>query len=97
MKRSMALTLGLLTLFGLLATEATQAESGKKISVLLVDGQNNHRWQETTPMLKKILENAGIFEVTVSTAPPGTPRKPRGPKGKNVTAKQKEEYAKKNQ
>jgi len=40
-----------------------------KISVLLVDGQNNHKWQETTPMLKKHLESAGIFEVEVATSP----------------------------
>ncbi len=37
---------------------------------LIVDGQNNHEWQKTTPVLKKILEETGIFQVTVATTPP---------------------------
>lgn len=40
-----------------------------KISVLLIDGQNNHSWKETTPLLKKHLESAGIFKVEVVTSP----------------------------
>jgi len=40
--------------------------------VLIIDGQNNHHWQETTPILRKILEDAHVFAgVTVVTAPPG--------------------------
>ena len=39
------------------------------VKVLIVDGQNNHAWQETTPVLKKILEEAG-FRVDVATSPP---------------------------
>jgi type 1 glutamine amidotransferase len=45
------------------------AEPGK-LRVLLIDGQNNHKWQQTTPWLKKHLEAAGRFEVTVATSPP---------------------------
>ena len=40
-----------------------------KIKVLIVDGQNNHKWMETTPVLKQILEEPGIFSVDVSTSP----------------------------
>lgn len=36
---------------------------------LLIDGQNNHQWQLTTPVLKKILEETGLFKVDVSTTP----------------------------
>ena len=54
-----------------------------QLSVLLIDGQNNHRWQQTTPLLKKILENSGKFTVEVSTTPEGIPRKPRVPTGKD--------------
>lgn len=78
---------------------ATKAEdnsangSGEKLSVLLIDGQNNHQWQKTTPLLKKILENSGRFEVEVSTTPPGPPKKPRKPAGK-LTAAQQKKYAK---
>jgi hypothetical protein len=39
------------------------------IPVLIVDGQNNHKWQETTPVLKKLLEETGMFQVDVATSP----------------------------
>src|SRR6266568_1082350 len=39
------------------------------IKVLIVDGQNNHKWQETTPILKKELESTGKFQVDVATSP----------------------------
>ncbi|NBA87032.1 ThuA domain-containing protein [Emticicia sp. CRIBPO] len=41
------------------------------IKVLLIDGQNNHgNWPETTIMMKKYLEETGLFKVTVATTPP---------------------------
>jgi type 1 glutamine amidotransferase len=40
------------------------------IRVLLVDGQNNHAWQTTTPLLRAILEEGGRCTVVVSTSPP---------------------------
>lgn len=43
---------------------------GAPIKVLIVDGQNNHAWQQTTPVLKKILEDTGKFTVDVATTPP---------------------------
>ncbi len=52
-----------------LSAFASQA-ADPKIKVLIVDGQNNHKWAETTPMLKAILDKAGIFEVSVATTPP---------------------------
>lgn len=39
------------------------------LKVLIVDGQNNHAWKETTPVLKKLLEESGRFTVEVATAP----------------------------
>lgn len=62
----------------------------EKLSVLLIDGQNNHQWQQTTPLLKKILENSGRFDVEVSTTPPSPPRKPRKPGGELSAAQQKQ-------
>jgi type 1 glutamine amidotransferase len=38
--------------------------------VLIIDGQNNHDWKATTPVLKKILEDTGLFQVDVLTTPP---------------------------
>ena len=40
------------------------------IRALIIDGQNNHDWRKTTPVLKQILENTGLFQVDVLTAPP---------------------------
>lgn len=45
------------------------AEPGK-IRVLITDGCSNHDWQLTTRCIRAILEPTGLFDVTVSTAPP---------------------------
>ncbi len=37
---------------------------------LLIDGQNNHRWQQTTPRIAATLESTGRFAVDVATTPP---------------------------
>lgn len=50
-----------------LALSATAAD---KIKVLIVDGQNNHKWDITTPVLKDALESSGAFTVDVGTTPP---------------------------
>ncbi|KAB2660128.1 MAG: ThuA domain-containing protein [Verrucomicrobia bacterium] len=39
------------------------------IKVLLVDGQNNHAWKATSPVIRKILEDTGRFTVDVATSP----------------------------
>ena len=39
------------------------------IRVLIVDGQNNHDWNSTTPVMEKILEDSGEFAVDVATSP----------------------------
>jgi len=45
--------------------------AAEKLKVLIVDGQNNHNWRATTPVMKKALEEAGIFTVDVATSPEG--------------------------
>jgi type 1 glutamine amidotransferase len=40
------------------------------LRTLITDGQNNHDWKATTPVLKKILEDTGLFQVDVLTTPP---------------------------
>jgi len=37
---------------------------------LIVDGQNGHKWAETTPVLKALLEETKLFTVDVATSPP---------------------------
>ena len=39
------------------------------IKVLIVDGQNNHNWAGTTPILKAHLEQTKLFTVQVATSP----------------------------
>ena len=51
-------------------TVAQQASAAPAIRALIIDGQNNHKWQQTTPVLKQILENTGTIEVDVLTSPP---------------------------
>ncbi|TWT96220.1 family 16 glycoside hydrolase [Neorhodopirellula pilleata] len=45
------------------------AETAKPIKALLIDGQNNHNWQQTSPLIKETLESGGLCEVTIATAP----------------------------
>ena len=33
------------------------------MKALVVDGQNGHNWKETTPILKGLLEETGLFTV----------------------------------
>jgi len=55
-----------LALLGLLVSTGQAAE---KLKLLIVDGQNNHNWKATSPVLKSFLEKSGRFTVTVSTSP----------------------------
>jgi len=43
---------------------------GQPIRALIIDGQNNHDWKSTTPVLKRQLEETGRFAVDVVTTPP---------------------------
>ncbi|HUA61121.1 MAG TPA: ThuA domain-containing protein [Verrucomicrobiae bacterium] len=40
------------------------------LKALIVDGQNNHDWKATTPVLKRLLEESGLFTADVATSPP---------------------------
>jgi type 1 glutamine amidotransferase len=60
-------------LLGAALTSVLPASAAPPIKVLLLDGEQAgayHAWQETTPYLKRMLADAGIFEVDVVTAPP---------------------------
>jgi type 1 glutamine amidotransferase len=48
----------------------TTLHGAEKIKILLIDGQNNHKWKQTTPVLVEALEGCGQFDVEVSTTPP---------------------------
>jgi len=44
-------------------------QPAKPLKALIVDGQNNHNWKKTTPLLKATLEQSGRFVVDVATSP----------------------------
>lgn len=48
---------------------ASSAWAVDPIRVLIIDGQNNHDWRKTTPVLKSCLEKTGRFTVDVATSP----------------------------
>lgn len=48
----------------------TSLQAAEPLKVLIVDGQNNHKWEITTPVLKHVLESSGAFQVSVTTTPP---------------------------
>ena len=48
---------------------ASWSTADEKISLLILDGQNNHDWKATTPVMKKALETCGKFNVEVATSP----------------------------
>ena len=45
----------------------TASGQEKKIRVVIIDGQNNHDWRSTTPIMKKALEGSGRFTVDVAS------------------------------
>ena len=60
----------LLTIVLALVTAAPRAAA--PIRIMLLDGESGgpwHKWQLTTPVLKKILDEPGLFQVDVVTAP----------------------------
>jgi len=73
MKRSIFRSLTVCCIaFALSLSGSIQAEAPEnvpKIRSLIVDGQNNHNWRGTTPVLKAILEQSGRFVVDVATSP----------------------------
>jgi hypothetical protein len=57
---------------GLLAVVVATTRAQTPIPVMLLDGESGgpwHKWQLTTPVLKKVLDETGLFKVDVVTAP----------------------------
>jgi type 1 glutamine amidotransferase len=57
-------------LLGAMLCLAQTTLAAAPIRALIIDGQNNHDWKHTTPVLKQILEASGLFQVDVLTTPP---------------------------
>jgi len=52
------------------AADTSKDKPNEKLRALIVDGQNNHDWKTTTPILQRALESSGRFNVDVATTPP---------------------------
>jgi len=59
----------LLVCVALAAALAGQAQAAEKINVLIIDGQHNHNWKATTPVVKEALLKSERFSVDVATTP----------------------------
>jgi len=55
-------------LFALLSIVGASAKADP-LKALIVDGQNNHDWRACTPVLRRQLEETGLFAVDVATSP----------------------------
>jgi HEAT repeat protein/type 1 glutamine amidotransferase len=51
------------------AALAASLSAAEPLRVLILTGQNNHNWQETTPRLKEILAKTGRFTVDITEHP----------------------------
>src|SRR5262245_15625254 len=60
---------------GIVAATLVVSRAAAPIPVMLLDGESGgryHDWEHVTPVLKKMLDETGLFAVTVVTAPPST-------------------------
>jgi len=55
---------------GAWAVLVSAAVAEPQMKALIVDGQNGHDWKATTPVLKQVIEETGLFAVDVATSPP---------------------------
>ncbi|GAF97544.1 unnamed protein product, partial [marine sediment metagenome] len=57
-------------LFGIVSPILTASSATPALKALVITGQNNHDWKTSSPILKQILEDTGLFEVDIATSPP---------------------------
>jgi HEAT repeat protein/type 1 glutamine amidotransferase len=56
--------------FALVGETLAQQPSTASLKAIIVNGQNNHNWKKSSPVLVRILEQTGLFTVDVATSPP---------------------------
>ena len=72
MKKNILSFIILTAVFGLflIAPSCTKSPVSKAPNrALIITGQNNHNWKGSTPVLKQILENSGLFSVDIAQTP----------------------------
>lgn len=69
MRGAVLLAVTIIVLLAASLAPAAETPLRRKLSVLIVDGMNNHDWPRNTRILRSILESSGLFTVDVSTSP----------------------------
>lgn len=59
----------LLLLFFVLLLAAVQSKTKVPYKTLILTGQNNHNWQASSPILKQILDQTGLFQSDIVVSP----------------------------
>jgi type 1 glutamine amidotransferase len=52
------------------AAQGAESANPAALQVLIIDGQNNHQWEITTPIMQKYFAESDRFTVDVATSPP---------------------------
>lgn len=56
--------------FGLVGCVSPTPTDRAFLKALIVNGQSNHDWKTSSPILKQTLEQTGLFKVDIATSPP---------------------------
>jgi uncharacterized protein len=67
--RRSALFASLALTAGLMSVGTLRGSGSDQLKALIIDGQNNHDWRATTPVLESLLTRSGRFTVEVATTP----------------------------
>ena len=59
----------LLIVFALLVSLFSGCKKETGYKTLIITGQNNHDWQASSPILKTILDETGLFNCEIMTTP----------------------------
>ena len=65
MKKQYLLILG----FALSLVIFNSCQKSAEYKALIVTGQNNHKWKASSPILKQLLEQTGLFSADIATSP----------------------------
>ena len=55
--------------FVFVSADVYAGPNSRPVKVLIVDGFSNHDWKQTTRVIRRILEDAELFDIEVSTTP----------------------------
>ncbi|MCK5565686.1 MAG: hypothetical protein KAJ07_10610, partial [Planctomycetes bacterium] len=50
-------------------TSCTKTDTPPCLKAMIVTGQNNHDWKASSPILKQILNDSGVFTTEIATSP----------------------------